>query len=238
MTRRGFLARVRLADYGEGVRPHERTQPGPKEDRLRLTRATKHNMSPIFSLHPGDAWQHIAPAIEGEPLGRDHRPRRHHPPRLADRRPRRPRGDRRRAGRRRAADRRRPPPLRDGDDLRARDRRRRAPRLRAHGPRLARGPGPDRVRDAPHAEGPQRHPARGDPRRRDGELRARRRPRGRARPRPRRAARQLRLHGRTPPEALAPAAERERLGQARRDPGRALRRPTAASTPPRSRSSS
>jgi uncharacterized protein (DUF1015 family) len=67
MTRRGFLARVRLAEYGEGVRPHERTQPGPKEDRLRLTRATKHNMSPIFSLHPGDAWQHIEPALGGDP---------------------------------------------------------------------------------------------------------------------------------------------------------------------------
>ncbi|MDP9189041.1 MAG: DUF1015 domain-containing protein [Actinomycetota bacterium] len=69
MTRRGFLARVRLAEYGEGVRPHERTQPGPKEDRLRLTRATRHNMSPIFSLHPGDAWQHIEPALDGEPWG-------------------------------------------------------------------------------------------------------------------------------------------------------------------------
>ena len=69
MTRRGFLARVKLAEYGEGVRPHERTQPGPKEDRLRLTRATKHNMSPIFSLHPGDAWQHIEPALGGDPWG-------------------------------------------------------------------------------------------------------------------------------------------------------------------------
>jgi uncharacterized protein (DUF1015 family) len=62
-TRRGFLARVRLSPYGEGVRPHERTQPGPKEDRLRLTRATRHNLSPIFALHPGDAWQHLGPAL-------------------------------------------------------------------------------------------------------------------------------------------------------------------------------
>ncbi|HEU5394871.1 MAG TPA: DUF1015 domain-containing protein, partial [Candidatus Methylomirabilis sp.] len=67
-TRRGFLARVGLAPYGKGIRPHERTQPGPKEDRLRLTRATRHNLSPIFSLHPGDAWQHIAPALD-EPWG-------------------------------------------------------------------------------------------------------------------------------------------------------------------------
>ncbi len=69
LTRRGFLARVRLAPYGEGIRPHERTQPGPKEDRLRLTRATHHNLSPIFSLHPGNAWRHLAPALGGEPWG-------------------------------------------------------------------------------------------------------------------------------------------------------------------------
>jgi uncharacterized protein (DUF1015 family) len=67
-TRRGFLARVRVTDYGEGlIRPHERTQPGPKEDRLRLTRATRHNLSPIFSLYEGDAWPALAPALEAEP---------------------------------------------------------------------------------------------------------------------------------------------------------------------------
>ena len=43
--------------------PHERTQPGPKQDRLRLTEATRHNLSPIFSLHEGDAWRHL----EGTP---------------------------------------------------------------------------------------------------------------------------------------------------------------------------
>jgi uncharacterized protein (DUF1015 family) len=65
LSRRGFLARVRLTPYGEGIRPHERTQPGPKEDRLRLTRATRHNLSPIFALHPGNAWQHLEPALGG-----------------------------------------------------------------------------------------------------------------------------------------------------------------------------
>jgi uncharacterized protein (DUF1015 family) len=69
LTRRGFLARVKLAPYGEGIRPHERTQPGPKEDRLRLTRATRHNLSPIFALHPGDAWQHLESSVGGGPLG-------------------------------------------------------------------------------------------------------------------------------------------------------------------------
>jgi uncharacterized protein (DUF1015 family) len=50
-TRTGFFARVRVEEYGAGrIRPHERTHPGPKEDRLRLTRATKANLSPIFSL--------------------------------------------------------------------------------------------------------------------------------------------------------------------------------------------
>jgi uncharacterized protein (DUF1015 family) len=53
-TRTGFFARLRVEDYGPGrIRPHERTHPGPKEDRLRLTRATRANMSPIFVLHPG-----------------------------------------------------------------------------------------------------------------------------------------------------------------------------------------
>jgi uncharacterized protein (DUF1015 family) len=59
-TRRGVFARVRVEDYGPGrIRPHERTHPGPKEDRLRLTRATRANLSPIFSLYSdpeGAAW--------------------------------------------------------------------------------------------------------------------------------------------------------------------------------------
>jgi uncharacterized protein (DUF1015 family) len=67
-TRHGFLARVRVTEYGPGlVRPHERTQPGPKEDRLRLTEATRHNLSPIFALHPGDVWRHIESTLRDEP---------------------------------------------------------------------------------------------------------------------------------------------------------------------------
>jgi uncharacterized protein (DUF1015 family) len=55
-TRRGFLARVGIEEYGPGrIRPHERTHPGPKEDRLRLTRATHANLSPIFSLYDDPA---------------------------------------------------------------------------------------------------------------------------------------------------------------------------------------
>ncbi len=69
-TRGGLLTRVRITDYGPGlIRPHERTQPGPKEDRLRLTRATRHNLSPIFSLYESDAWRHLDAALESEPWG-------------------------------------------------------------------------------------------------------------------------------------------------------------------------
>jgi uncharacterized protein (DUF1015 family) len=70
-TRRGILARVRVTEYGPGrIRPHERTQPGPKEDRLRLTRATRHNLSPIFALATGDPMAHVEPTLTGDPWGR------------------------------------------------------------------------------------------------------------------------------------------------------------------------
>jgi uncharacterized protein (DUF1015 family) len=72
-TRRGFFCRVRIEPYGPGrVRPHERTHPGPKEDRLRLTRATRANVSPIFSLFSdpeGAAWEALAPATTSPPWG-------------------------------------------------------------------------------------------------------------------------------------------------------------------------
>jgi uncharacterized protein (DUF1015 family) len=72
-TRQGFFCRVRIEGYGPGrVRPHERTHPGPKEDRLRLTRATKANISPIFSLYSDPeqkAWDALAPATEQTPWG-------------------------------------------------------------------------------------------------------------------------------------------------------------------------
>jgi uncharacterized protein (DUF1015 family) len=72
-TRQGFFCRVKIEGYGPGrVRPHERTHPGPKEDRLRLTRATKANISPIFSLYSDPeqrAWDALQPATEQEPWG-------------------------------------------------------------------------------------------------------------------------------------------------------------------------
>jgi len=73
LTRRGILARVRVEQYGPGkIRPHERTHPGPKEDRLRLTRATQTNLSPIFSLYddPANAaWAALAPYLSTDPWG-------------------------------------------------------------------------------------------------------------------------------------------------------------------------
>jgi uncharacterized protein (DUF1015 family) len=71
-SRTGFFARVRVEDYGAGrIRPHERTHPGPKEDRLKLTRATHANLSPIFSLFPdagGAARETLARAMQEEPF--------------------------------------------------------------------------------------------------------------------------------------------------------------------------
>ncbi len=73
LTRHGFFARVRVEDYGAGrIRPHERTHPGPKEDRLRLTRATQANLSPIFALYSDPAlaaWRALEPATAGDPFG-------------------------------------------------------------------------------------------------------------------------------------------------------------------------
>ncbi len=73
-SRTGFFARVRVEDYGAGrIRPHERTHPGPKEDRLRLTRATQANLSPIFSLFgdpDGAAAEALARATAAEPFAR------------------------------------------------------------------------------------------------------------------------------------------------------------------------
>ena len=72
-TRSGFFCRVRIEGYGPGrVRPHERTHPGPKEDRLRLMRSTRANLSPIFSLFSDPtnaAWQALEPTTADTPWG-------------------------------------------------------------------------------------------------------------------------------------------------------------------------
>jgi uncharacterized protein (DUF1015 family) len=51
-ARRGFFAAVRLEPFERRViLPHERTLAGPKQDRLKLMRATRTQISPIFGLY-------------------------------------------------------------------------------------------------------------------------------------------------------------------------------------------
>jgi uncharacterized protein (DUF1015 family) len=55
--RRGTIGALRLEEFGEGVKPHEHTLSGPKQDRLNLLRATQTNTSPIFGLYEdNDGW--------------------------------------------------------------------------------------------------------------------------------------------------------------------------------------
>jgi uncharacterized protein (DUF1015 family) len=53
---RGFFARLKLEPFSPegGVRPHEGTLSGPKEDRLRLLRATGANTSAVMALYRSD----------------------------------------------------------------------------------------------------------------------------------------------------------------------------------------
>jgi uncharacterized protein (DUF1015 family) len=54
-TRNGLVVTLRLEPYeNRVVLPHERTHAGPKEGRLRLLRATRTQLEPIFLLHDGD----------------------------------------------------------------------------------------------------------------------------------------------------------------------------------------
>ena len=90
-VRSGFFCKVRITDYGPGlIRPHERTHPAAKEDRLNLMRTTKANLSPIFALYPdpqGTAWSALEPATSEQALGRGDGRRRNHTQGLAGRRP-------------------------------------------------------------------------------------------------------------------------------------------------------
>ena len=55
-TRSGLVASLRAEPYERGVvLPHERTHSGPKEGRLKLLRATRTQLEPIFLLYEGDA---------------------------------------------------------------------------------------------------------------------------------------------------------------------------------------
>jgi uncharacterized protein (DUF1015 family) len=51
-VRKGFFTALRVEDFSSGVvLPHEKTFTGHKEDRLKLTKATGANVSPIFALY-------------------------------------------------------------------------------------------------------------------------------------------------------------------------------------------
>jgi uncharacterized protein (DUF1015 family) len=52
----GLVASLKVEPYATGtVLPHERTHAGPKEERLRLLRATRVQLEPIFLLYDGPA---------------------------------------------------------------------------------------------------------------------------------------------------------------------------------------
>jgi uncharacterized protein (DUF1015 family) len=53
----GVLGALELEEFGDrsGVLPHERTMPGPKEDRLALLEAVGVNISPIYAIYRGAA---------------------------------------------------------------------------------------------------------------------------------------------------------------------------------------
>ena len=64
IRRRGFFGALRLYQEGRGiVRPHEKTFPKAKTDRLRLLRATRTNTSPVFGMFE-DAKGAVAGALE------------------------------------------------------------------------------------------------------------------------------------------------------------------------------
>ncbi|HEX9375755.1 MAG TPA: DUF1015 domain-containing protein [Actinomycetota bacterium] len=50
---RGLIGEVEIEPFGGSILPHERTLPGPIEDRLSLLRAARANLSPVYALFGG-----------------------------------------------------------------------------------------------------------------------------------------------------------------------------------------
>ena len=64
ITRKGFIARNKIEDFSTGnILPHEFTMSGPKEDRLKLTKACKANFSQIFMVY-SDPEKQIEKAVD------------------------------------------------------------------------------------------------------------------------------------------------------------------------------
>ena len=83
-VRRGFMSRMRLEPFGTGkVFPHEQTHSAAKADRLKLTRATRANLSQIFGIYSDpdnsaqsileEAIRGVAPLEASDHLGVIHR---------------------------------------------------------------------------------------------------------------------------------------------------------------------
>jgi uncharacterized protein (DUF1015 family) len=68
-TIRGVICAVELEDWGGSVIPHERTMAEPVEDRLRLTRAVRANLSSIYAVirGPNEVLGDLLDGVAGEP---------------------------------------------------------------------------------------------------------------------------------------------------------------------------
>ncbi|HHX63892.1 MAG TPA: DUF1015 domain-containing protein, partial [Chloroflexi bacterium] len=63
-VRTGYIGRVRLQEWGQGIHRHELTRVGPRADRLRLMQALHANTSPVFGMYrdpQGDIARHLEP---------------------------------------------------------------------------------------------------------------------------------------------------------------------------------
>ena len=74
---RGIVGALELEPWGGNVLPHEHTMPGPIEDRLRLLRATKTHVSPIYGTISGPCArlnELLDRTADGDPIAkfRDH----------------------------------------------------------------------------------------------------------------------------------------------------------------------
>ncbi|MGA2915376.1 MAG: DUF1015 domain-containing protein [Sedimentisphaerales bacterium] len=67
--RSGFIALGKLAQFGAGVRPHEKTLDGPKADRLKLSQATAAQFELVFMLYD-DPQQETDKIIEKATTGK------------------------------------------------------------------------------------------------------------------------------------------------------------------------
>ena len=69
--RRGLIARLKLASWGDGIYPHEETSTKDKSDRLQLIRACRANFSPLFCLYQdvkGEIASILSEAAQDNPI--------------------------------------------------------------------------------------------------------------------------------------------------------------------------